>query len=398
MSLISEHEYYSKSSPSRKPYVTMVYDNGTMTCDCRGWTIKKKGKPRECTHTKKTAKKLGLVPVPLSEEMYYAGELIPEGVVKAEPRDIPDLPVMRPNDGTLKHMEDDMTIVELKYDGTYAFLIKKGDNISMTGRSFKSEYTKNHPEMIADAMKIPVDVVLCGEFVFFDEQGQDHFLTALATENTWREYEVKTDVFIKLIPKYMVFDIVEWDGIDLRDWTLFNRKLVLAELFDQGEFEHFELVEEYETIEEKQHAWEISTEGIIIKKLSTTIKDGRTNDWRKVKKLKAEDYWCIGLTEGTGRREDTFGAMMFGSLSGEVESGIPIYNYVGNVGTGFNDDQLEYYMNNLVINDDLKVTNLPKKYMYLVEPLKIEVKYQRKTKTGSLIMPRFVKDRRDITG
>jgi len=397
MSLISEHENYSKSNPSRKPYVTMVYDNGTMTCDCRGWTIKKKGKPRECTHTKKLAKKLSLVPSPVGEEMYYEGDLIPEGVVKAEPREVPDnLPVQRPNDGELEGMYDPNNVVQLKYDGTFTFLLAlRGQPISMTGRSYKSDYTKNHPEMIADAEKIvdlegkPLGIVLVGEFTFFDEDGQDHFLTALATENKWRE--------LGYTAKFMVWDVLEMGWSDLRNEPYIVRYNILENLFADYDFEHFELVKNYVTNEEKDHAWAISTEGIIYKNLNALVTDGRTNSQRKVKKLKAEDFWCIGLTEGTGRREDTFGAMMFATLElGKL--GRRSYNYLGNVGTGFNDDQLEHYTNTLVRNDDIRVANLPKKYMYLVEPLKIEVKYQRKTAIGKLIMPRFVKDRRDITG
>jgi len=41
-----------ESSSSDKTYQTLQYTDGTTSCDCRGWTIKKPGKPRMCRHTR----------------------------------------------------------------------------------------------------------------------------------------------------------------------------------------------------------------------------------------------------------------------------------------------------------------------------------------------------------
>lgn len=43
-------ENRSKTDPDKKPYKTILYDNGTGSCDCRGWIFHQMD---GCTHTKK---------------------------------------------------------------------------------------------------------------------------------------------------------------------------------------------------------------------------------------------------------------------------------------------------------------------------------------------------------
>jgi hypothetical protein len=45
------HEFASSSGPDVK-YQTVVQVDGKVLCDCRGWTIKKDGRPRQCKHTR----------------------------------------------------------------------------------------------------------------------------------------------------------------------------------------------------------------------------------------------------------------------------------------------------------------------------------------------------------
>lgn len=43
--------FKSNSDPT-KSYETIQYTDGTTSCQCRGWCMKKEGKDRECTHTR----------------------------------------------------------------------------------------------------------------------------------------------------------------------------------------------------------------------------------------------------------------------------------------------------------------------------------------------------------
>jgi len=390
--IVKEFEFRSKSNPDRKPYVVKVYDDGTMSCDCRGWTFKKVGKPRGCTHTKQVAMlSTGVAKVPvMKKKRLDRGVRAVRNVntidrLPSSPqKQTLNLPVMRPNDGSLKYMENSNTIVQLKYDGTYAFVIKKDNQVTMPGRSFKSDFTQNHPEFVRDALKAPFhEYILAGELVFLDDNGKDYFLTALAKEETWLN--------LGYTPRYMVFDILNYQGRDTTNWTWLERNSILLHIFKEAQFETFELITNYVTLRDKRHAWEICNEGIVIKDIYNTITDGRTNAWRKVKKLQTEDFWGIGLTKGTGARESTFGAML---IANKLKDGS--FEYITKT-SGFTNAQLVHFLETLMRNDKLPVIGkLPPNLMYLTDPVLVEIKYQRKTETGSLIMPRFVKERTDI--
>src|SRR3954467_3936915 len=46
--------FASESNPNRKPYQTLQYTDGSTSCDCKGWTIKRAtaGGARSCRHTR----------------------------------------------------------------------------------------------------------------------------------------------------------------------------------------------------------------------------------------------------------------------------------------------------------------------------------------------------------
>jgi len=49
--LTQEHREFPSES-SNAVYTTRVMLDGKVMCDCRGWTIKKSGQPRQCKHTR----------------------------------------------------------------------------------------------------------------------------------------------------------------------------------------------------------------------------------------------------------------------------------------------------------------------------------------------------------
>lgn len=44
------HIKETPSSSGVGKYFTMLWSDGMLSCDCRGWTVKKKGKARDCKH------------------------------------------------------------------------------------------------------------------------------------------------------------------------------------------------------------------------------------------------------------------------------------------------------------------------------------------------------------
>ena len=52
------------SSSSSKVYTVKENENGELSCDCRGWTVKKPGQPRSCKHTREVVAHGAPTPVP----------------------------------------------------------------------------------------------------------------------------------------------------------------------------------------------------------------------------------------------------------------------------------------------------------------------------------------------
>jgi hypothetical protein len=50
--LTQERREFPSDSNPRVVYTTRVMLDGKVTCDCRGWTIKKRHQPRHCRHTR----------------------------------------------------------------------------------------------------------------------------------------------------------------------------------------------------------------------------------------------------------------------------------------------------------------------------------------------------------
>src|SRR3972149_3895856 len=50
--LTNEHREFPSSSLAGVIYHARIMVDGKAMCDCRGWTIKKQGKPRQCKHTR----------------------------------------------------------------------------------------------------------------------------------------------------------------------------------------------------------------------------------------------------------------------------------------------------------------------------------------------------------
>lgn len=80
--IIEEREFESKSSPGTY-YETIVRSDGLVACNCKGWTMKKEGKPRRCAHTDKV---IGRRPTVDDGTYTYIAALAPRIVAYSEAR------------------------------------------------------------------------------------------------------------------------------------------------------------------------------------------------------------------------------------------------------------------------------------------------------------------------
>ena len=280
-------------------------------------------------------------------------------------------------------------IFEIKWDGFRA-IAYVDDHFSIKSRNGK-ELKFSFPEL-QQLIKLSKNVVLDGEIVVMQE-GKPDFQSLLKRSQSVLVGEIQRQA--QLSPAlYIVFDILEKDGISLMDLPLMKRKAILKDSLKEGVN-----VILSDFIEEKGEAYYYSAlekglEGIVAKKKDSLYEEGlRTGSWLKMKELKSCDCVIFGYTKGSKSRETTFGALL---LAVYDNNGNPIY--VGKVGTGFTESMLKSLSK---MFEKIKTDTVPfppepgDEVTWLKPKLVCEVAYQILTKDTRLRMARFKRLRED---
>jgi bifunctional non-homologous end joining protein LigD len=280
-------------------------------------------------------------------------------------------------------------IFEIKWDGFRA-IAYVNEELSLKSRNEK-ELKYNFPEL-EELRQSTGNAVLDGEIVVMKE-GKPDFQALLERGKAVLAGEIEFQSR-RLPAVYVVFDILEKDGVSLVNLPLIERKKILKTSVKEGP--HI-LLSDF--VEEKGEAYykialEKGLEGIMAKKKDSPYEPGvRSGNWLKIKKLHSCDCVIFGYTKGTGARAETFGALLLGLYDGR---GKPVY--VGKVGTGFSQDVLKALSDGFQrLKTDMAPFNVdvPEKVTWLQPELVCEVFYQTVTRDGRLRMPRFQRLRSD---
>jgi bifunctional non-homologous end joining protein LigD len=210
-------------------------------------------------------------------------------------------------------------IFEEKYDGVRMLAYKEGSKVSLISRN-AIDRTERYPKIAEAIAKLKPDTLaLDGEIVIFDSDKVSRF-----------QFLQKGDGR----PTFAVFDCIYCDGKDLRKAPLAERRVglertvkpssrvILSARLDADGFKAFEIA--------KKRGFE----GLIAKDLSSKYVSGRSPAWLKVKVRKEDEFVIGGFTEPSGARH-FFGALLLGVFNrGKLD-------YVGKVGTGFNEETLK---------------------------------------------------------
>jgi bifunctional non-homologous end joining protein LigD len=212
-------------------------------------------------------------------------------------------------------------LFEVKWDGYRAIAYVRGGDVKLLSRN-DNDLTPRFQQVakeIAKAVKSP-DAVLDGEVCALDEQGRASF-SAMQQGGA------------PLV--YYVFDLLELDGEPLLELPLVERRRRLVKLLDRRN----RTVRLSETFDDGQALFEAAKqqhlEGIMAKRADSRYHEGkRTREWLKIKTHGRQEFVIAGYTHGGGRRASTFGSLILGSYEGGE------LRYVGNVGTGFTDEEI----------------------------------------------------------
>src|SRR6476620_1636443 len=221
-------------------------------------------------------------------------------------------------------------LFEVKWDGYRALAYVSQSDVKLVSRKGNdlTERFATVAKEITKAVKTP-DCVLDGEVCALDEQGRSSF-------SAMQQGKPGTPLV------YFVFDLLELEGEAPVDLPLHERDKRLERLLDRRN----RTVRVSETFDDGDALFEAAKqqnlEGIMAKRADSRYAVGRrTRDWLKVKTHGRQEFIIAGYTKGQGRRAGTLGSLVLAVRRG------PELDYVGNVGTGFNAEEIEKLMQKL---------------------------------------------------
>ncbi|WGQ08701.1 DNA ligase D [Pedobacter gandavensis] len=208
-------------------------------------------------------------------------------------------------------------LYEIKWDGYRVLAFMQGGNVELKSRNDKPYNERFYP--IYEALKAwGINAVLDGEVVVLNEKGSANF----GALQNWRG---EADGALR----YYVFDLLWYDGYDLRDLPLRDRKAILAALIPTSS--PILLSKDFQTsgIDFLEAAKRAGLEGIMAKRMDSKYHTGnRTSDWLKIKANHRQEVVIGGYTRNEGSPKP-FSSL----LVGVFEKGK--LNYTGKIGTGF---------------------------------------------------------------
>jgi len=276
---------------------------------------------------------------------------------------------------------------EIKWDGYRILARVAGGEAELRTRK-DQDYTErfaNVAKELAKALKTP-DCVVDGEVCALDEEGRPSF-------SAMQQGKAGTPIV------YYVFDLLEVDGEPVVELPLSERRKRLQKLLD-GRNRTIQFSEGfsdgpalYEAAQQRK------LEGIMGKRCESPYLPGkRSRDWLKFKTHGEQEFVIAGYTRGKGRREWSFGSLV---LAANGPDGL---EWVGNVGTGFDDAEQERLLKKLrplerktsPFPKTPKMPRVRKDDVVWVEPkLVAEVSFAEFTHDGRLRAPVYLGLRED---
>ena len=282
-------------------------------------------------------------------------------------------------------------LFEIKWDGVRAICFIDGKSVRMTSRTGNS-CERQYPELSVIGHQITANqAILDGEIAVLDKNGVSSFgliqpRIAVSDPNTIAHLARRTPVTL------FVFDLLYLDGYDLRGVPLIERKRALQSILQPSTVMRFSEHFINQGEEMLQAARAAGLEGILAKRAQSKYESRRSQDWLKLKIVSQQEFVICGYT--TGER-DYFSSLVLG-----------LYNngkltYVGNVGTGFDQNLLELIYRRI---EPLTTANSPfaetpqmlREAIWVRPELVCEVKFSNWTEDGRLRAPVFLGLRPDV--
>jgi bifunctional non-homologous end joining protein LigD len=283
-------------------------------------------------------------------------------------------------------------IFEIKYDGYRVLAARDAGRVKLLSRN-RTDLTAAFPEIARGIQALPYEhLILDGEVVCLDETGRPSFERLQRRGRLERSLDVR-NAAVRFPATCFVFDLLAFEGFDLRPLPLMERKRLLRKILPAaGALRYADHVEQ-EGEAFYREAIRLGLEGIVGKRADSPYRGGRSSNWVKVRAARTGDFVVVGFTAPRGARSG-FGALHLAYFEeGELK-------YAGRVGTGFAAADLEEIRKRLESRRRAAPPcsgPLPRgKGHTWVEPeLVCEVRFQERTSQGLLRQPVFLRFRED---
>jgi len=283
-------------------------------------------------------------------------------------------------------------LFELKLDGYRVRGGREGGEARLVTRN-GHDIAPAFPEIARALTALPYEgFIFDGELCVPDEAGRPSFQRLQNRAKVSRALEVRRAA-VETPAVLYVFDLLAFEGYDVRPLPLEQRKALLEQLVPRvgpiKYLSHFEKDGEalYEQIVK------MGLEGIVAKKADSAYRAGRSPNWLKIRADRVDDFVVVGFTRPKGSRSG-FGALDLGAY----ENGKLVY--AGRVGSGFTAAELKQV--SAVLERGIRPTPaftgpVPQDPGHTwVEPtLVVDVRYKEWTDEGLLRQPVFVRFRDD---
>jgi bifunctional non-homologous end joining protein LigD len=287
---------------------------------------------------------------------------------------------------------DPAWLFELKHDGFRVLAGREDDQPRLVYRR-GSDATATYPDVARALQALPFgDLVLDGEVVVLDEEGRPSFQRLQRRSQQRRTADIQRAA-LEMPATYYAFDLLGFEGFDLRPLPLVERKRLLQAVLPRAGPVRF-----LDHIEDQGEAFygevsRLGLEGLIAKRKDAPYRGGRSPHWLKLRTERVDDFVVVGFTEPQGSRAG-LGALHLAAFEGGA------LTYCGRAGSGLGEEEL------VALRDALEADRrdspacggpLPADRGHVwVEPrLVAEVRYLSWTDEGLLRQPVFQRRRDD---
>lgn len=271
---------------------------------------------------------------------------------------------------------------EIKFDG-YRMFAQIDAGVTLRTKN-GHDWTKRMPHLAKELNKLPIrGAWLDGEVIVQDKDDRPAFQ---ALQEAFAGGE--TDQLL-----YMAFDLLFFDGVDLRRQPVEHRRSLLRTLLEHIQLDHVRFSESFDEDAASllDSACRMNLEGIIGKKAGSKYAGERDGSWIKLKCSSRQEFIVLGWTRGAAG----IGSLLIGLHDDDGE-----LVYSGRVRSGFTSRQLEMLRSKLqgierAASALREVPKLNAKVVWVEPVLVCEVKFAEITSKGKVRHAVFIALRDD---